>query len=71
MKSNEPTFRQELLDLIRTQGLLLFQWFMPAPADPLWLRILKTILKLPVLAFVLLLSPVLLLIVTIIFVVII
>lgn len=68
MGKRERSFNEEILDLIRLQWSHLYQWLLPTPTDALWLKVVKTMLKIPVMLFILLFSPVLLLIVIVIFI---
>jgi len=69
MKDNEKTAREELLTLLREKVQDFGEFLKPNPQDHLGVQIIKSILKIPVAIFVTLLSPILLLILAIIFIV--
>lgn len=67
MEQNEKTTREEIIDLVKESVINFIQWVKPSPGDPLYLKIAKTILKIPVALFVIMISPVLLVLLGIIF----
>lgn len=69
MKKKEQGARDELIELVKQSVRDFIGWLKPATEDPLFFKISKTLLKLPVALFMILVSPVLLLIVTIIFII--
>ena len=69
MNRNEPTAGDEMIKILKTNIRKYIQWITPSPEDVLPLQVLKIILKIPVTLFIILASPVLLVILVIIFVV--
>lgn len=65
----DKSLSQEFLALVLENAKLLLQWFKPNAADSVGLKVLKFVIKLPVMLFILLVSPVLLIILGIIFVI--
>lgn len=68
-ENSEKTAREEFIALVKERALTLWLWFKPNPDDSTKMQVLKTILKLPALLLVILLSPIALLILTFIFVI--
>lgn len=69
MTEKKETLRHELITLVLDFGKMFLRWLQPEASDKLTLKIVKAILKLPVAFFMLLVSPVLIAIVAVIFVV--
>ena len=65
----EPTLKDELIGLVRLKVKEFVQFLSSNPADNFMLKIVKFILKIPVALFVVLASPVLLLILGVVFVI--
>lgn len=65
----ESTLKDELIGLVRLKVKEFVQFLSPNPTDNLMLKIVKFILKIPVALFVVLVSPVLLLILGVVFVI--
>ncbi|OJU74723.1 MAG: hypothetical protein BGO09_08185 [Bacteroidetes bacterium 47-18] len=66
-EQKEKTAREELTDWVKESLAAFLTFLKPNPKDNLVLQIVKTILKIPVTLFIVLVSPVLLLILGIIF----
>lgn len=69
MGKHEKSTREELIDWIKESGNDFLNFLKPNHEDNLLLQIFKTILKIPVALFVILVSPVLMVILGIIFVI--
>lgn len=69
MKENDKTAREELLDLVKDLVLSFIEWIKPNPNDNLFLKIVKSILKIPIALFMLLVSPFIFILLGIIFVI--
>lgn len=69
MDQKEKTTREEIIDLVKDSVLDYIAWLKPNSIDSIFLTIIKTILKIPVTLFLLLVSPVLLILLSIIFIV--
>ena len=69
MSDNDKSLWIELRVMIREQVIGFWNFMKPNPEDPILWQIIKTILKIPIALFVALLSPVLLLILAIIFII--
>lgn len=69
MDEKEKSASEELRAMIREQVIGFWNFMKPNSEDPILWQIIKTILKIPIALFVALLSPVLLLILAIIFII--
>ncbi len=65
----QPTAKDELIALVKEKVLEFLLWLKPVKEDAFLLKVIKMVFKVPIALFVLLLSPVLMLILGIAFVV--
>lgn len=69
MNENEKTAREEFIEILKNKARELWNFLMPNSEDPLILKIFKSICKIPVALFIALLSPILFLILAVVFVI--
>lgn len=69
MEDKEKSTREELMDVVKENVNDFWEFLKPNPTDHIILKIVKTILKTPVALFIVMVSPVLLVLLGIIFVI--